>query len=66
MAGVGGEEAVSIKIIDEPVLHLTADEYARYMDEYRKAFMFYAGTPPTFESWVVRQRASLKSRLETL
>lgn len=44
---------MAIKIIDEgPDIHLTASEHARLLDEYQKAFMFYAGTPPTFESWV--------------
>jgi len=50
---------MAIKIIDEqPDIHLTASEHARLQDEYRKAFMFYAGTPPTFESWVRSQRIS--------
>ena len=44
-----------IRIIKEPDVHLTEDEYRRLLAEYRQNFSFYAGTPPTFESWV-RQR----------
>ena len=45
---------MAVKIIEDegPDIYLTGAEYARLMDEYQQAFMFYAGTPPTFEQWV--------------
>ena len=45
---------MAIKIIEDegPDIYLTSSEHARLMDEYRKSFMFYSGTPPTFERWV--------------
>jgi hypothetical protein len=47
---------MAIKIVDEQPgsgdVFLTANEHARLQAEYQKAFMFYAGVPPTFESWV--------------
>jgi len=47
---------MTIKIIpDGPTLELTASEFNRLQHEYSKAFMFYAGTVPTFEEWVRRQ-----------
>ena len=46
---------MTIKIVKEPDVTLTQSEYNRYMDEYRKAFMFYCGTPPTFNAWVAER-----------
>lgn len=45
---------MAIKIIEEPGgdVYLTPSEYARLHAEYEKNFMFYAGTPPSFERWV--------------
>jgi hypothetical protein len=46
---------MAIRIVDENPgsdVYLTANEHARLLGEYEKAFMFYAGVPPTFESWV--------------
>jgi len=43
---------MTIHIIPEPDVTLTQSEYDRYQAEYHKAFSFYAGTPPTFASWV--------------
>jgi hypothetical protein len=54
---------MAIKIVDEqPDIQLTSDEHMRLLSEYRKAFMSYAGTPPTFESWV-RSRVVTESKL---
>lgn len=54
---------MAIKIIDEnplqPDVYLTANEHAKLLDEYRKAFMFYSGMPPTFESWVRQRQGTL-------
>lgn len=56
---------MSIKIIHEPDVYLTADEVARYRREYEQAYSMYAGTPPTFESYCrmrKRQDADRPSR----
>lgn len=44
-------------INEEPDIYLTQSQYDRLMAEYRKAFMYFAGTPPSFEAWY-RQRLS--------
>ncbi len=46
-------------VIDKPEkdLHLSQDEYNRLLDEYERAYMFYSGTPPTFETWAARKQA---------
>lgn len=49
---------MTIKIIEEPDVYLTPNEHAKYSAEYREAFMFYSGTPPTFESWVRLKKAN--------
>ena len=44
---------MTIHIVDEkPDIYLTRDQYDRLLAEYNQAFMFYSGTPPSFESWV--------------
>jgi hypothetical protein len=45
---------MAIKIIEDqiPDIYLTASEHAKLLKEYNNAFMFYSGTPPTFEHWV--------------
>lgn len=48
---------MAIKIIKSPDVYLTASQLARYRDEYRTSFSFYAGTPPDFEEWVAEQEA---------
>jgi len=56
---------MAIKVTDsEPDVHVTADELRRYQDEYQKAFMFYAGTPPSLESYIrdkQRRAAAIKN-----
>jgi hypothetical protein len=42
---------MAIKIIEEPDVHLTGDELARFTADYQRDYMFYSGTPPTFESY---------------
>lgn len=46
---------MAIKVIEEPDVHLTADELARFEADYQRDYMFYAGTPPTFESYCRRR-----------
>lgn len=48
---------MGIKIIEEPDVYLTPDEIARFRDDYQRDFMFYAGTPPTFETYCRRRKA---------
>lgn len=56
---------MAIKIIpDGPDISLTENEAAKLLAEYRQAFMFYAGTPPTFESWVRTRKAGLLNETE--
>jgi len=46
---------MAIKIIDESPeenIYLTGAEHAKLFEEYNNTFMFYAGNPPSFESWV--------------
>lgn len=51
---------MTIKIIpDGGEITLTESEYARLQQEYNQAFMFFAGTVPTFEEWVRQKRASV-------
>lgn len=55
---------MAIKISDEkPDVVVTESELRRYKDEYQKAFMFYAGTPPSLEEFIRRQRTPLKDRI---
>lgn len=52
---------MAIKIIEDgPDITLTRSEYNRLYAEYSKAFMLYAGTPPTFEEWV-RERLEARA-----
>ena len=55
---------MAVHIIDDaPIdLYLTRDQYNKLLDEYSKAFMFYSGTPPTFESWVLSKGYRTDSR----
>lgn len=46
---------MAIKIIKKPDVYLTATQLRRYQEQYRQAFMMYAGIPPDFEEWVARQ-----------
>lgn len=48
---------MSIKIIEEPDVHVTEGELRRYRDEYRRSYMHYVGTPPTLEEFIRYRRA---------
>lgn len=53
---------MAIRIIDENPgsdVYLTANDHARLQSEYQRAFMFYSGVPPTFESWVRGKQGTL-------
>ena len=47
---------MTIKIIEQPDVHVTESELARYIDEYQQAYMFFAGTPPTIEEFIRRKK----------
>lgn len=51
---------MSIRIIKKRDVHVTESEFVRYGDEYRKAYMHYAGTPPSLEDFI-RSRQGEKS-----
>lgn len=53
---------MSIKIIEEPTIHLTRSECDRLLQEYRQAFLFYSGVPPSFEEWVRGRKESAAER----
>jgi hypothetical protein len=48
---------VAIKIVEEPDVVLTADEAQRYRYDYSRAYSYYAGPVPTFESYCRRRKA---------
>lgn len=47
---------MSIIVDKKPDVHVTESELRRYRDEYQKAYMFYAGTPPTLEDFIRRRK----------
>lgn len=47
---------MAIIIQDDPDVILTPSELARYQREYEQAYSMYAGTPPSFNSWVARKK----------
>jgi len=53
---------MTIKIAQEPDIVLTTEEYEKYAEEYRIAFMNYAGTPPSFETWVRSKKTMNEGR----
>jgi hypothetical protein len=52
---------MAIKIIEQPDIHLTQSELARYRDDYRRDYSMYAGTP-AFEDYV-RQRLAKEAHV---
>ena len=46
---------MSIEIIPEPTIRLTQEQHNQFMAEYEKKYQFYAGKPPTFETFVRRK-----------
>lgn len=47
---------MSIKIIDQPDVHVTVNELHRYKHDYEKAYMFYAGPIPSLEEFIRQQK----------
>ena len=45
-----------IRIKESKPLELTQEEYETFLDEYRKAMMYYAGPKISFETWVRRHK----------
>lgn len=48
---------MAIKIIDQGDVRVTESELCKYRDEYRRAFSYYSGTPPTLEDFIRREIA---------
>ena len=49
---------MSIEIIKEAPIKLTAGEYHALRHQYDMAYMFYSGPIPTFEEYVRRVRSA--------
>ena len=47
---------MTIKIIEEPTVHVTAGDLQRYKRDYERDHMFYAGPLPTLEEYIRRRR----------
>lgn len=45
---------MSIKIIDEPDVHVTVGDLARYRKQYEDFMRMYAGPPITLEEYIRR------------
>ena len=52
---------MAIKIIEEPAVHLTREEYERLHAEWERCMMFHA-MPVSFETWVARKKGLVKSK----
>jgi hypothetical protein len=52
---------MNIQIIKDGNIYLTEEELYRFREEYKNAYMFYSGQPPTFESWVSAKKNSSKT-----
>jgi hypothetical protein len=50
---------MTIEIIKQEPVRMTAGEYHRLRHEYEMAHQFYSGQPPLFEDWVRERRAKL-------
>lgn len=48
---------MTIKIVDEPEVQVTAYDLTRYTQEYCDAYRFYAGPIPSFEEFIRRRQA---------
>lgn len=48
---------MSIHIIEDDPLFISANELARYQREYEQAYMFYAGIPPTIEEFIKHKKS---------
>ena len=49
---------MSIKVISEPDIHVTAGALARYRHDYEKFMGHYAGPPITLEEYIRQRRAA--------
>ncbi len=57
---------MTIEIIKQPPVRVTESDLLRYSDEYQRAYMHYAGTPPTLEEYIRRQRGEVEQDVATL
>lgn len=47
---------MAIIIDKQPNVHVTESEFAKYSDEHRQAYAYFAGTPPTLEEFIRRRQ----------
>jgi hypothetical protein len=52
---------MAIKIVEEPDVHLTREEYERLHAEWERCMMFNAA-PVSFNAWVARKKGLVKSK----
>jgi hypothetical protein len=57
---------MSIKIIEEPTIHITQGDLARYRDEYNKFMQYYAGPVITLEEYIRSRRVKSPGGVVTL
>jgi hypothetical protein len=48
---------MTIKIIEEPAVHVTAGDLARYREDYQRDYSMYCGPLPTLEEYIRRRQA---------
>lgn len=57
---------MSIRIIHEPEIHITAGDLARYRSEYEKAFSYHCGPRPTLEEYIRNRQRDGEAYKSTL
>ena len=57
---------MAIKIIDEPDLHITKEEYERYAYEYQRSYMMYVGPVPSLETYIRQRKQKYTSKQEMI
>jgi hypothetical protein len=51
---------MAIRIIEEPTVHVTAGDLARYKADYIRDHSMYCGPMPTLEEYIRRRQAEAK------
>ena len=54
---------MAIEIVNDEPLKLTREQFERLNQEYVKAFMYYSGPVPSFETWARQQLTEGKQLL---
>jgi hypothetical protein len=47
---------MAIIVSKEPDVHVTASELRKYKADYKRDYMFFAGTPPTLNEYIRRRQ----------